>query len=1014
MMAAALPSSYVLNKYAFLLLAFIAVVSVSAQAQDRCGTVSYIQKLKNAGVIRETDAQFEQWLQNKKALRKQVLDAGGRVQTTTYQIPVVVHVVHNGEPVGTGSNIPDAQIISQIKVLNDDFQRLNADAVNTPAEFQPVAGSLSIEFILAKQDPHGVATTGIVRVQGSKSSWSINDNYDLKATSYWPADDYMNIWVCNLQDYLGYTQFPASSTLQGLDDASNNAQTDGVVIGYPYFGTVDAGNFNLAARYDKGRTVTHEVGHFFGLRHIWGDIDNCGGTDYVDDTPNQNGNSSGCPSSAQPSCTPGIDRMYQNYMDYTDDVCMNLYTKGQFDRMVTVLANSPRRKTLSASHGLAEPTPIPNDLAIRDIVSPTQSQCDLFVTPVIEIQNFGNNAITSATIQILINNNVAETKTFSGTLNPGDVTTMTFSTQLRAEGTTLFGFTVTQVNGATDYDSFNNSASVATTITLPVSVPFTQDFSAQPSNWVIQNPDQLIHWAFKTAPFSDANNTAMYMDMFDYTDHEGELDILFSPPFDLTATSIAYLSFNEAYARYDNTSTDGLRVVVIGGCSTDLTAGTEVYNKSGSTLATASNTSFSFTPKNENDWRTEVIDLKAFIGSRIRLAFVSVNGYGNNIYLDNVSMVTNVFGDLEISKISNPDVVTCPTPTPKIAIKNVGTATITSFKVQYSINTGSPSTVLVDNLSMAPGADTLVVLPPLALSNGANTINFSITGLNGNGTDINPSNSQKSVQTFVNNATDEIPIKENFDDATAVDWSSVNPGNGKKWASVTTNYNTSYVFSSAVLNDQAWLVSPSLDFSNVDGASVFFDLSNVWDGNTSPSDELRVMASVGCGNLFTDHIVYDSSGSSLASTSSTRKTTSDWKASDWKRVQVDLSELVGKKDVRIAFVGTHLINGTSNSLYLDNIEFYTSSNPPIADRRYAIYTRQNDPTDFYITFELDTKQAVSMEIMDMMGRSLTRAVFPNALNETYPVNLDNASTGIYVVRLHLADGYSATKVFLKK
>ena len=1005
---------YVSNKFPFLLLAFIIFTTIATHAQDRCGTTSYIQKLKNDGVIRESDAQFEQWLQNKKALRKQTLDADGRTQTTTYQIPVVVHVIHNGEAVGTGSNISDAQIISQIKVLNDDFQRLNADATNTPSEFQSAAGSLSIEFILAKQDPHGVATTGIVRVQGSQSSWSIDDNYDLKATSYWPADDYMNIWVCNLQDYLGYTQFPASSTLQGLEDASNNAQTDGVVIGYPYFGSIDGGNFNLAARYDKGRTVTHEVGHFFGLRHIWGDVDNCGGTDYVDDTPNQNGNSSGCPTGALPSCTAGIHKMYQNYMDYTDDACMNLYTKGQFDRMITVLANSPRRKTLSSSHGLADATPIPNDLSIRDIVSPATSQCDLFVTPSIEIQNFGNNAITSATIQVLINGNVAETKTFTGTLNPGDVTTMTFSQQLRAEGTTVFAFNVTQVNGATDYNTFNNSASVTTSITLPVSVPFTQDFSTQPANWVIQNPDQLIHWALKTAPFADASNKAMYVDMYDYTDHNGELDMIFSPPFDLTATSVAYLSFNEAYARYDNTSTDGLRVIVIPGCTTDITSGTEVYNKSGSALATASNTSLSFTPKSENDWRTEIIDLKAFIGSRIRLAFVSVNGYGNNIYLDNVSVVTDVFGDLEISKISNPDVVTCPNPTPKIFVKNVGTSTVTSFKVQYSVNAGALSTIPVNNLSMAPGTDTLVVLPPLALSNGANAIAFSITSLNGNQTDINPLNSQKSVHTFVNSASDIVPIKENFDDDTAGNWVSIDPGGGTKWSTTSTNYQNSYAFTSKTLNDQAWLVSPSLDFSQVNGASVFFDISYVWDGLSDPSDELQVMASVGCGNLFTDHILYDSGGSSLATTSSTRRTTSDWKSSDWRRVQVDVSELSGHKDVRLAFVGTHLITGASNSLYIDNIEFYAASNPPIAERAFAIYTLQNDPTDFYITFELDKKQAVSVDIIDMMGRSVAHDVLTNVLNETYPINLDNTSTGVYVVRLLIDNRYAATKVFIKK
>src|SRR5690606_26343498 len=110
-----------------------------------------------------------------------------------YQVPVVVHVIHNGEPVGVGANIPDAQILSQLQVLNEDFKRLNADASETPAMFAPVAGSLDIEFVMAKQDPEGLATNGIVRVQGTKSSYSLEDNYLLKSESYWPAEDYINI-----------------------------------------------------------------------------------------------------------------------------------------------------------------------------------------------------------------------------------------------------------------------------------------------------------------------------------------------------------------------------------------------------------------------------------------------------------------------------------------------------------------------------------------------------------------------------------------------------------------------------------------------------------------------------------------------------------------------------------------------------------------------------------------------------------------------------------------------------
>src|SRR5687768_4257349 len=167
-----------------------------------------MHKLRSSQLLKENDLQFEQWLNE----RKLAPNAGSpfRKKSGPYKIPVVVHVIHNGEAIGTGTNISDAQIHSQIKVLNDDFQRNNADAVNTPAEFASLAGSMDIEFILAKRDPEGQHTNGIVRVQGTMPTWTSNDNYELKALSYWPAEDYLNIWVCDITDFLGYAQFPVS------------------------------------------------------------------------------------------------------------------------------------------------------------------------------------------------------------------------------------------------------------------------------------------------------------------------------------------------------------------------------------------------------------------------------------------------------------------------------------------------------------------------------------------------------------------------------------------------------------------------------------------------------------------------------------------------------------------------------------------------------------------------------------------------------------------------------------
>ena len=167
----------ILIRHAVLLL--VVVISTQyARAQERCGVVPYMNTQRNKLRLPENDAQFEQWLG--KAIQQRKARSGGRIQST-YQIPVVVHIIHNGEAVGSGTNIPDAQVLSQIRVLNADYQRTNSDASSTPAEFAAVAGSMNIEFILAKRTPDGFPTNGIVRVKGTQSSWTSGDDLELKA-----------------------------------------------------------------------------------------------------------------------------------------------------------------------------------------------------------------------------------------------------------------------------------------------------------------------------------------------------------------------------------------------------------------------------------------------------------------------------------------------------------------------------------------------------------------------------------------------------------------------------------------------------------------------------------------------------------------------------------------------------------------------------------------------------------------------------------------------------------------
>jgi hypothetical protein len=251
------------------------------------------------------------------------------------RISVVVHVVWNTAT----QNISDAQIQSQIDVLNQDFRMTNADIGQVPTVWQSVAADAQVEFVLATTDPQGNPTSGITRTPTPRSSFPLPGNpikfAAMGGADAWPADQYLNIWVGQLGGgLLGYAQFPGGP-----------AATDGVVILHSGFGTTGT----AAAPFDRGRTATHEIGHWLNLFHIWGDDGTgCNGTDEVDDTPNQAGPNFGSPTFPRVTCQndPNGD-MFMNYMDYTDDAAMFMFTAGQVLRMRAAL-DGPRSSIGSA------------------------------------------------------------------------------------------------------------------------------------------------------------------------------------------------------------------------------------------------------------------------------------------------------------------------------------------------------------------------------------------------------------------------------------------------------------------------------------------------------------------------------------------------------------------------------------------------------------------------------------------------------------------------------------------
>ncbi|MDO7886512.1 M43 family zinc metalloprotease [Hymenobacter cheonanensis] len=285
-----------------------------------------------------------------------------RAAAATYTLPVVVHVIHNGEAVGTGTNISQAQVQSQLDVLNEDYRNLNADGALVPGVFQPLRADAQFQFVLAARDPSGapMAEPGIDRVDRTAKGFSAPPyslsyaETTIKPGTDWNPDQYLNIWVMNLGGgVLGYAQFPDNTAgLGGLSPLGGMAATDGVVILYSAFGRVGT----LSSTYNKGRTLTHELGHWLGLLHVWGDAD-CG-NDYCADTPTQQTGNYGCPTFPHITCSNGPSGdMFMNYLDYVDDACMAMFSGNQKDRMQAVFAaNTPRRGVLLTSPALCTTT----------------------------------------------------------------------------------------------------------------------------------------------------------------------------------------------------------------------------------------------------------------------------------------------------------------------------------------------------------------------------------------------------------------------------------------------------------------------------------------------------------------------------------------------------------------------------------------------------------------------------------------------------------------------------------
>ncbi|MEP7109051.1 MAG: M43 family zinc metalloprotease [Ferruginibacter sp.] len=315
----------------------------------RCYTAERMTEFRKTHPNAETDEQFEAWLGQKIKERKKETQR----PAANYTIPVIFHIIHNGETVGVSPNLDANLVGEQILQVNKDFANLSNSPYGTSAP-------TGIQFVLAQKDPLNNILTepGIDRINRNDKGW--NDytsgwtiqyvDGTVKPSSRWNANSYFNVWVIpalnnGTNDILGYATFPSMSFLPGL----NNNETDntaGVAILSGTVGSTFSPN-SCGFGYGMGKTLAHESGHFFGLRHIWGDA-NCG-NDFCDDTPIHFGANYGLPTHPKSNSCGTTEEMFENFMDYCDDILLNTFTANQVERMQTVMLNSPRRLSLTTS-----------------------------------------------------------------------------------------------------------------------------------------------------------------------------------------------------------------------------------------------------------------------------------------------------------------------------------------------------------------------------------------------------------------------------------------------------------------------------------------------------------------------------------------------------------------------------------------------------------------------------------------------------------------------------------------
>ncbi|MEZ2446071.1 M43 family zinc metalloprotease [Chitinophaga sp. RCC_12] len=607
---------------------------VTANAQRKCGTAEALQQR-----VKEIPS-LQKIIQNNEnkmmvGQQRQQLRAMVEAIPQAVSVPVVIHIVLDNPALVT-----DAQIASQIDALNRDYNAANPDVSQVPAVWQALIGNSRINFCLAQRTPDDEPTNGVVRVQTAPGqSFSIsNAAADAKYNSTggsdaWDHSKYLNIWVTRLSgNYLGVAAPPGTGY---------PVEQEGVVVQYTAFGTTGS----VGSTYNLGRTATHEIGHYFGLKHVWGD-DNGGCTidDGITDTPLQGDNTYGCPSFPRlDNCTatsPGV--MFMNYMDYTDDACMHLFTAGQVDRMRFVLENITA--SLMTSNGCVPPSMVNNDASLVSVNAPVGKICNNNITPVVTLRNRGANTLTAVRIWYQVNSGALTSYQWTGSLASLQQTSVTLPSSNVAIGSYNLKAYTQSPNGQPDGNVTNDTADIRFRYDAEAALPFEQGFendSFPPPGWDLYNPDHSFTWE-RIRNVGKNSSASTLMRNLGYNTND-QTDDLITPVIDPQGADSVFLFFDVAAAVFTDPATtsnawDTLQVLITNDCRQ---TGQILYSKWGPNLITRPTpVQTEFIPT-ATEWRRDSVDLTAASHKgKFQVAFRNISNSENNIYIDNINIVT--------------------------------------------------------------------------------------------------------------------------------------------------------------------------------------------------------------------------------------------------------------------------------------------------------------------------------------------------------------------------------------